>query len=106
MHCTDIIDKFYKNKIAKNYIKCIGQRLNKVVADLSQSHFIQPYKINDLCNNDVVLWENKKDKCAHITIYYNNKFYYISQQGIKMHQVLLSYKSILRPMYIIRLEEL
>lgn len=105
MQCTDIINKFYDNEIAKNYVKYIGRKLNEVIIDLAQNHLVQSYKIKDLCDNDIILWENRKDKCAHITVYYDNKFYCTSQQGMKMHQVLLSYKSMLRPKYIVRLEK-
>lgn len=104
MRCTDIIDKFYDG-IARNYTDYIGQQIDKVMGNLSVDHVILPYKLPDLKNMDVIIWESKRDRCAHVTIFNNNKFYYVSKQGeIKVHQVLLTYKNMLIPKYIVRLE--
>ena len=102
MICTEIVDNYY-NDIAKNYIKYIGQRLEVVILDLSKNHIVKPYKLCDLQNNDVVVWRSRKDNMAHVTIYNKNRFFYSSPKGIKMHQVLLNYKKMLLPKYIIRL---
>ena len=104
MRCTDVIDKFYDNDIAKNYTSYIGQQIDKVIKCLSENHIILSYKLSDLKNTDVIIWESKRDKCAHVTIFNDNKFYYISKRGeVKVHQVLLTYKNILIPRYIVRL---
>lgn len=103
MKCTDIVAEYYKG-ISQNYIKYIGRSINEVINDLSKTHIVKQYKINILQNNDIIIWQSSKDKLAHVTAYNNNKFYCMSLQGIKVHQVLLTYKGMLKPKYIIRLE--
>lgn len=104
MDCTDIVGHYYGG-IVQNYKKYIGQSLKKVMQNLAKSHIILPYQIALLQDNDVVIWENKKDKNAHVTVFNDNKFLYSSPQGVKKHPVMLKYKKILRPKYIIRLGE-
>ena len=102
MYCTDIVDSFFNN-IAYKYKKYIGQNIDNVIKDLSLTHIITPYKLKSLQNNDIVIWRSTKDNCAHVTGYRNNKFYSTSKNGIKEHKVLISYRRILIPEYIIRL---
>lgn len=104
IYCVSIVDEYYNN-IAKNYLKYIGQSLKTVVKELSKTHVVKPYKIKDLQDSDAVLWKSKRDNLAHIMIYNNNQFFYSSPEGIKSHQVLLKYKNMLEPLYIVRLEE-
>lgn len=103
MCCTDIIDKYYKD-IAKNYIKYIGRSIDEVINDLQKTHIVKQYKISTLQNNDIVIWQSNKDKLAHVTVYKDYKFYYMSSGGVKVHKVLLKYINMLKPKYIVRLE--
>lgn len=103
MNCTNVIDHYY-NDIAKNYTIYIGQALDSVIKSLSINHIVKDYKINELRNSDIVLWESKRDKMAHVTVYNECRFYCSTNQGAKAHPVLLNYKGMLKPKYIVRLE--
>ena len=75
MHCTDIVDKFY-DKIVHKYEKYIGQNVDNVIAELSKNHIILPYHLTDLRDNDIILWQRRKDKSAHVTGYKKHYFYF------------------------------
>lgn len=103
-YCTSVIDKFYDG-IGESYIKYIGKTLERVVKDLSITHIVEPYKLCDLQDSDVVLWSSRRDKMAHVTVYYNSKFYHATPEGVKERPVLVKYKDMLKPKYIVRLKE-
>jgi hypothetical protein len=104
MNCTDIIDEYYDN-IAKNYIKYASLTTDEIIMQLSKAHVVIPYKIEDVQNYDIVLWDIK-NKCAGLSIYNNGDFYFSSKEGINVLPSFPNYiiKDVY-PQYIIRLKK-
>lgn len=102
MSCVDIIDIYYCN-LAQNYQKYVGQSIDVVIEELSKHHVVKEYRLKNLKNNDIVIWKSKKDHMAHVTVYSKNTFFYISKKEVKSHPVLLQYKNMLMPKFIVRL---
>ena len=105
MQCTDIIDNFYNN-IAVQYKSYIGQTIDVVIKGLAVNHVILPYRIKDLQNSDVIVWRSARDNIAHVTVYNDYRFYCAAKDKIKSHEVLLMYRGMLKPKYIVRLEDI
>lgn len=105
-NCVDIISHFYEINVQYLY-QFIGQSLAKVIRNLPKEYIALPYRICDLTEKDVVFWESKRDKNAHITVFSQDRFFYTTpDKGLKSYAAKLQYRRIsIRPKYIIRKKE-
>lgn len=101
MDCVDILNNYHGN-IADGFKRYIGDTLINVVADLRLTYEVLPYRICDLKNGDVIIWKSRTDNCAHVNIFHDNYFHNGTPGGIKKHPVLLQYRHLVKPKYIVR----